>query len=378
MNFEELWRQRLKSILEQIATGETDYEEVANLAEHIGADYHGRFLVELIQNAEDQTTKAGISNGFAVVVRTRTHVYVLNQGLPFDDTGIRSITSAGISPKRAEESIGNKGVGFKAVFQVSSTPEIFTAKEGAMLTAADRVAFRINHDLSGDSVLWQRLEKTTHEVLCGEPDLRSRLESRLGANEMWSSLFDHLKRAAPFKFPRALGNDEFNAHCDPLTIPRRLLDRMTTLVVLPLIGDDNTSRVVESALDELVSPDNIAGSVLLFLQGISRLRIYDRVRRCAWFVSRRQDEGSCRLVNGATVVSIHTTSACVEAGQISRTHAEWWRIRRQFGREGDDTNSQDDEAARIKAAVARLPASLREVQTAYASVALPRCPSSQS
>ena len=92
MNFEALWQQRLKSILEQIATGETDYEEVANLAEHIGADYHGRFLVELLQNAEDQTTKARRSDGLAIVVRTETHVGVLNQGLPFDDKGIRSIT----------------------------------------------------------------------------------------------------------------------------------------------------------------------------------------------------------------------------------------------------------------------------------------------
>ena len=379
MNFQELWRQRLKSILEQIATGETDYEEVANLAEHIGADYHGRFLVELLQNAEDQTTKAGISNGLVVVVRTETHVYVLNQGLPFDDPGIRSITSAGISPKRAEESIGNKGVGFKAVFQVSSTPEIFTAEEGAMLTAAERVAFRINHDLFGDGVLRQRLETAVHKVLCREPDLRSRLESKLGPDEMWPSLLDLLKRAAPFKFPQALGNDEFDAHCDPLSIQKRLLDRMTTLVVLPLIGDDNTSRVVESALDELVSQDNIAGSALLFLRGISRLRIYDHVRECAWLLSRRQNEESCRLANGATIVPIRTTSACVvDAGQLSRTRAEWWRIRRQFGREGDDANSQDDETARIEAAVARLPAGLREVRTAHASVALPRCPSNQS
>ena len=379
MNFEELWRQRLKSILEQIATGETDYEEVANLAEHIGADYHGRFLVELLQNAEDQTTKAGISNGLAVVVRTGTHVYVLNQGLPFDDPGIRSITSAGISPKRAEESIGNKGVGFKAVFQVSSTPQIFTAEEGAMLTAAGRVAFCINHDLFGDSVLLQRLKTTTHEVLCRELNLRSRLETQFETNEIWPSLFDHLKRAAPFKFPQVLGNDEFDVHCNLLTIPRRLLDRMTTLVVLPLIEDDNTSRVVESALDELVSPENIAGSALLFLRGISRLRIYDRVRQRAWFVSRRQNEGLCRLANGATIVPIRTTSACVaEAGRISRTCTEWWRIQRQFGREGDDANSRDDEAERIKAAVERLPAGLREVRTAHASVALPRYRSNQS
>ena len=379
MNFEELWRQRLKSILEQIATGETDYEEVANLAEHIGADYHGRFLVELLQNAEDQTTKAGMSNGLAVVVRTGTHVYVLNQGLPFDDPGIRSITSAGISPKRAEESIGNKGVGFKAVFQVSSTPEIFTSEEGATLIAADRVAFRINHDLFGDGVLRRRLEAAAHEVLCRDPDLRSRLELQLGLNEMWPSLLDYLKRAAPFKFPQALGSAEFDVHCDSLSIPKRLLNRLTTLVVLPLIGDDNTSRVVESALDELVSPDNIAGSTLLFLRGISRLRIYDHVRECAWLVSRHQDEESCRLANGATIVPIRTTSAfVVEAGRISRTRAEWWRIRRQFGREGDDANSRDEEEARIEGAVARLPAGLREVRTAHASVALPRCPPNQS
>ena len=380
MNFEELWRQRLKSILEQIATGETDYEEMANLAAHIGADYHGRFLVELLQNAEDQTTKAGMSNGLAVVVRTGTHVYVLNQGLPFDDPGIRSITSAGISPKRAEESIGNKGVGFKAVFQVSSTPEIFTAEQGTMLTAANRVAFRINHDLFGDGVLRQHLETAAHEVLRREPNLRSRLKLQLGPDEMWPSLLDHLKRAAPFKFPRALGNDEFDEHCDPLSIPKRLLDSMTTLVVLPLIGDDNTCSVVESALDELVSPspDNIAGSALLFLRGISRLRIYDHVRKCAWLVSRRQNEESCRLANGATIMPIRTTSACVvEAGQISRTRAEWWRIQRRFGREGDDADSRNDEAARIEAAVARLPGGLREVRTAHASVALPRCPSNQ-
>ena len=77
-----------------------------------------------------------------------------------------------------------------------------------MLTAADRVAFRISHDLFGDGVLRQRLETAAHEVLCREPDLRSRLESQLGPNEMWPSLLDHLKRAAPFKFPQALGNDE--------------------------------------------------------------------------------------------------------------------------------------------------------------------------
>ena len=379
MNFNKLWRQRLKSILEQIATGETDYQEVANLAEHIGADYHDRFLIELLQNAEDQTTKAAIDNGLAIVVRTGTHVYVLNQGMPFDDLGIRSITSAGMSPKKAEESIGNKGIGFKAVFQVSSNPEIFTAEKGMTLTAEDRIGFRINHDLFSNEVLQQLLEATTHEVLCADSELRKRLESYFHPDEMWPNLLKKLKHAAPFKFPQVLGNEEFEAHLDTLSIPKRLLDRMTTLVVLPLINDDDTTGVVESALNELASSDNIAGSALLFLQGISRLRIYDHVRNCAWLVSRHEVEEPHRLDNGAKITPIRTTSACVfEAGQTSRTRAEWWRIRRRFGREGDDVDSRQDEMARIKTAVSRLPVQLRDIQTAYASVGLPRCLSEQS
>ena len=378
MNFETLWQQRLKSILEQIATGETDYEEVANLAEHIGADYHGRFLVELLQNAEDQTTKAGISDGLVIVLRTETHVGVLNQGLPFDDKGIRSITSAGISPKRAEESIGNKGIGFKAVFQVSSTPEIYSAVEGAKLTATERVAFRINHDLFGNRFLRERMETTASAVLYEEPELRNRLESRLGPENMWPKLLDRLKRAAPFKFPQSLGDAEFGTRCESLSVPNRLLDGMSTLVVLPLIGGENTSRVVEQAFDELVAADNIPGSALLFLRGISRLRVYDHVRACAWLVSRHQRQQSCRLANGATILPIRTTSTRVDAGEISRTNAEWWQIRRKFGHEGDAISSQSEEAARLESAVARLPVGLREVRTAYAAVALPRVSSNQS
>ena len=46
---ESLWRIQINSIRDQIISGAKDYLEVANLSEHIGADYHGRFLVELVQ-----------------------------------------------------------------------------------------------------------------------------------------------------------------------------------------------------------------------------------------------------------------------------------------------------------------------------------------
>ena len=181
-----------------------------------------------------------------------------------------------------------------------------------------------------------------------------------------------LRPPGPCVRPNARTSSTCSPARDLLSIPSRLLDHMSTLVVLPLLRDEKTSRVVQQALDELVVADNIPGSALLFLQGIIRLRVYDQVRGCAWLVSRRKQETSCRLANGATIRSICTTSARVDAGEISRTNAEWWQIRRRFGREGDNTSSRSDEAARIEAAVTRLPVGLRDVRTAYAAVALPR------
>lgn len=379
MNFKSLCYDRLKSILGQIAVGETDYQEVANLAEHIGVDYHGRFLVELLQNAEDQTTKAGLSDGLAIIVRTDAFVGVLNQGLPFDDPGVRSITSAGISPKNVEEAIGNKGVGFKAVFQVSHTPEIFsTATENTRLTAMEQTAFRIERNPFDSSSFRNQMKTTVSEMLREDPNLRTRLKSQLGPGKLWPKLLDRLKLAAPFKFPKPLGNDIFKARCEALSIPHRLLDRMSTLVVLPLLDGEDTSKVVERALDELVAAD-VPGSALLFLRGISRLRIYDHVRKCAWLLSRQQHGESCRLAKGAKITPLRTTSVRISMGKISRANAKWWQIRRRFGYEGDDAESRNEEAASIRAAVARLPGRRwQEVQTAYAAVALPRVPSNQS
>ena len=379
MNFESLYYRRVKSILGQIAADETDYQEVANLAEHIGVDYYGRFLVELLQNAEDQTTKAGLSEGLVVIVRTDAFVGVLNQGLPFDDKGVKSITSAGISHKKVEESIGNKGVGFKAVFQVSDTPEIFsTAAENAKLTAVERTAFRIERNPFNSSSFRKQIKMTANKVLHEDSILQAQLKSLFGPGKLWPKVLDRLKLAAPFKFPKPLDNDIFKARCEVISISHRLLDRMSTLVVLPLLKGEDTSKVVEQALDELVAAD-VPGSALLFLRGISRLRVYDHVRKCAWLLSRQQPGESCRLAKGAKIMPLRTTSVQVGMGKISRAHAEWWQIRRRFGHEGDDAESRSEEATSIRAAVARLPGEQwQEVQTAYAAVALPRVPSNQS
>src|SRR5258708_4661591 len=58
----ELWCRRLDTLISGIANKDTYYVQIANAAEHISAEYHGRFLIELLQNANDQAVRQGLKN----------------------------------------------------------------------------------------------------------------------------------------------------------------------------------------------------------------------------------------------------------------------------------------------------------------------------
>ena len=61
-----LWRKRILAILGIVKAGEKEHREIANMAAQVGADYHGRFIVELLQNASDQACegRAGWEHGY--------------------------------------------------------------------------------------------------------------------------------------------------------------------------------------------------------------------------------------------------------------------------------------------------------------------------
>jgi len=95
----------------------------------ISQEYEGRAVAELLQNAHDQLKGRG-----------RIHVllcdddggmpvlYVANDGRPFSDDDFDSILRIAASTKHPGSwSIGYKGVGFKAVFPLSSSAEIYSS-----------------------------------------------------------------------------------------------------------------------------------------------------------------------------------------------------------------------------------------------------------
>ena len=97
----------------------------------IGRDYHGRFLIEMLQNAadawRDDSRSASGGSRIVIVVAEGPVLLVANQGKPMrPEVVIESLGHIGASTKAPGEAIGHKGIGFKSVLEITSTPEIYS------------------------------------------------------------------------------------------------------------------------------------------------------------------------------------------------------------------------------------------------------------
>jgi len=252
---EPLWRTQVESVFGQFTVGAADYREVASLAQHIGADYHGRFLIELIQNAEDPSRLVSSTAKYRqgarlIIIRTESEFAVLNQGKPFDLNDIRSITSIGLSTKSPETSVGNKGVGFKAVFEVTQAPEIYSAAlPGGSLLESEATRFRMHTEPFSNPVLSEAINNIAAEILDAHKNITKE------KNISHEDLLAELKQVAPFKFPLPLTYENLQQRIAKLKISEETLSSISTMVVLPLIEGERTAEVIDKAVGELFSPD---------------------------------------------------------------------------------------------------------------------------
>lgn len=117
MNLEELKRKRLNLVE---ASRENDFEEgIGRLLTDLYPDT-AHFIYELLQNAEDaQATEVRF------VLQEDKVEFEHNGDRLFSLEDVEAITGLGISPKKEDPTtIGEFGVGFKAVFAYTATPEI--------------------------------------------------------------------------------------------------------------------------------------------------------------------------------------------------------------------------------------------------------------
>ncbi len=106
------------------------YGDLKGMCERVSDSYRDRAVVELLQNAHDAhpigTTDGRIRIAFDPSEGAFGTLYVANDGNGFTSRNFDALCSPTKTTKNVNEAIGNKGVGFLSVFQVSSHPEIYS------------------------------------------------------------------------------------------------------------------------------------------------------------------------------------------------------------------------------------------------------------
>lgn len=119
----------LDSESEMVKEGALNLQEQLNnalrLLSHDLYDKKSHFVLELVQNADDNHYKVGVTPHLTFQVTPKCLV-VKNNEVGFSEANIKAICSVGASSKSKEKTgyIGEKGIGFKSVFIVSNAPEI--------------------------------------------------------------------------------------------------------------------------------------------------------------------------------------------------------------------------------------------------------------
>jgi len=295
-----------------------------NVADIVAGEYHGRFLIELIQNARDAFLERspGATDGVVRVRLTREPALVVaNQGAPLPTKVLlQSIGRFGLGTKTKGLSIGHKGIGFKSVLELSLTPEIYSCRseEGFGLSVRfdpEEAARRVRaaspdwDELVRESPVGEDPAAAEHVPALLFPFVVDDADERLdGADRFEGGEFDSVVRLphdARFDADLGLTRDAFVAKC------RDAMRGVTDQIVL-LLG---AFRTVYLEDEEAGPPRTITrtevGSTELPGGVVCRETVieHDGIERCRWLVFDRSLPG---------VAGLEGTLVC--ALRIERSH----------------------------------------------------------
>lgn len=380
----DLWGRRLDTLVSGIANSDPYYQQIANAAEHISAEYQGRFLVELIQNANDQAVRAHLTDSIVTIIRTERLVAVGNSGQPFDPSKVDAITSIFKSDKTADECLGNKGIGFKAVFQVADSAEVFSSASNSNLAEGCPIAFRMVRRPFDDPEFMAMMRGLTADLLNRDAYRREKIENRFPGEPAVDAVIREATRAAWFTFPLASRESHLRARIAELGLPEELLSTTQTIIVLPLDGAEHTPDRVSKAIDDVEGGDGQATDLppaasLLFLPGIRKIDVVDHVRGFRAVLAKtdlhpKEDLGSGVFLRRQRTTCTHIALADPNDRQTPKSR-EWWVAERIVGgRDHGDKARATRERQAIREAIQalRLPEeNWKDVEQVPVAIALP-------
>lgn len=274
---------------------------LAKAERQLGHEYHGRFLIELLQNASDAWGRIATDGGRSsvhVVLTEEPALLVANHGeLVTAQIVIASLGQIGASTKAAGEAIGHKGIGFKSLLEITETPEIYSG------FGEDKAALSVRFDA----------RRALEEIRKENQDWTDLLEQVIGLGQ------DPLEAISVLQYPWWV--DEI-----PVDV-RDLADReFDSVVRVPL--DDSHIETVRRALDE------VSDEIVLLLDSFEQVVLEDRTI------------GTRHSVSRVTVEQPREAGAGVSAEQVeirrNGAPTSRWRLYRQIlsrgtGLEGEIT-----------------------------------------
>ncbi|MFF2450759.1 DUF3883 domain-containing protein [Neobacillus sp. NPDC058068] len=96
------------SFLEEAKSSPQLLADMAAMEKYMAESYGERIFIELLQNADDAESKC------ITLYSKNGHIFFANDGKPFNQHDIESISRSGASSKKRGETIGYRGVGFKS------------------------------------------------------------------------------------------------------------------------------------------------------------------------------------------------------------------------------------------------------------------------
>lgn len=349
---EALTAAKIRTFLFEVAEGVSNYRSLHSLTEQVEHQYHGRFLIELIQNAHDALHEkpspeqpARIAIVLDLDDSTHGTLLVANDGQPFTRSNFERLSQLGQSDKDPQKSIGNKGLGFRSVLEVSDRPEVYS-RASADSTQFDGYCFAFEPEVV------QALQRPMEALAAGGPVPASPVTA--GPIVDWAeALLEKFRTRVQAAKTGWLAAETRFLSPYLLPVPRRQVQSpavkaleargFMSVIRLPLKSDAATKLVREHMAQ--LSP-----TTLLFLERVRALELAgaapaDRV------ISRATSQGTGGLA--------HRTVRLSDGSEASRDYEVWTRQIHIA-----DTNEE------FQAAVKALPGRWPEIEDVSVSVAV--------
>jgi hypothetical protein len=354
----------IRSFLDELSNGTSRYRSLHNLTEQVEHQYHGRFLIELIQNAHDALFETGIENTpqrieIVLVEEEHSHgaLYIANDGKPFTASNFSSLSNLGQSDKDPQQSIGNKGIGFRSVLEITKAPQIYSRKERHS-SSFDGYCFSFQPEVI------QMFEGRIQRVVEGDNHVKS--PDVIGGQLLeWDDIrYDNFRKQcqllekdwlpqqlaflSPYTLPIPLDTKEKISQIDDFE--RR---GFSTVVRLPFLSD-RAREVATYKLEEMNE------STIIFLHRINTLRLV-----CNGVETSYQREQTPRENDLEQGFEVQISNGKSGSKEYSELYSRYWLWKRTVGGIG---NIEERDA--IRSAVVDLPGKWPDVDEATVEMAI--------